>query len=162
MTGQATGIAVRHTMTVPLDPQSAFDLFTTGIGTWWPAQTDHHLSDVPATAMMEGHEGGRLYERDERGREYDWGRVRVWDAPGRLLLGWHLTPEWEFDEDPEMATEIEVTFEQAGDGRTRVSFEHRGFEVHGQAGLELRDSLGAEDGWFEVLGRYERAGATVG
>lgn len=125
MTGQATGIAVRHTMTVPLGPQSAFDLFTAGIGTWWPAQTDHHLSDVPATAMMEGHEGGRLYERDEQGRE------------------------------------IEVTFEQAGDGHTCVSFEHRGFEVHGQAGLELRDSLGAEDGWFEVLGRYQRAGATV-
>lgn len=55
------------------------------------------------------------------------------------------------------ATEVEVAFEQAGDGRTRVSFEHRGFEVHGQAGLELRDSLDAEDGWFEVLGHYELA-----
>jgi Activator of Hsp90 ATPase homolog 1-like protein len=157
MTAQATGVAVRHTMAVSLDPRDAFELFTAGIGRWWPAQTSHHLSDVPATAMMETHEGGRLYERDERGREYDWGLVRVWEPHGRVVLGWHLSPEWRFDSDPEKATEVEVTFERAGDERTRVSFEHRGFEVHGQAGLELRDSLGAEDGWFEVLGHYERA-----
>jgi hypothetical protein len=162
MSGQATGVAVRHAMTVSMDPRSAFELFTAGIGRWWPAQTGHHLSDLPATAMMEGREGGRLYERDERGREYDWGRVRVWEPPGRVVIGWHLSPEWSFDADPEMATEIEVSFEATGEGRTRVSFEHRGFEVHGQAGLELRDSLGAEDGWFEVLGEYERAGAAAG
>jgi hypothetical protein len=157
MTGQATGLAVRHAMRVPLDPRSAFDLFTAGIGTWWPAQTAHHLSDVPATVMMETHEGGRLYERDERGRELDWGRVRVWDPPGRVVLAWHLTPEWSFDPDPAMATEVEATFEPTGDVHTRVLFEHRGFEVHGKAGRQLCDSLDGEEGWFEVLRRYERA-----
>jgi hypothetical protein len=108
---------------------------------------------------MDTREGGRLYERDERGRELDWGRVRVWEPPGRVVLAWHLTPEWSFDPDPAKATEVEATFEVAGEGVTRVSFEHRGFEVHGQAGRELRDGLGAEDGWFEVLARYEGAAA---
>ncbi len=159
MMEQAAEITVRHAMTVPLDPQRAFDLFTAEIGMWWPAQTGHHLSDVPATAMMETREGGRLYERDERGRELDWGRVRVWDPPGRVVIAWHLSPEWSFDPDPAKATEVEATFEEEGERVTRVCFEHRGFEVHGQAGRELRDSLGADDGWVEVLAEYERAAA---
>jgi hypothetical protein len=159
MMEHAVGLAVRHTMTVPLDTESAFELFTAGMGTWWPAHTDHHLSDVPATAMMESRERGRLYERDERGREFGWGLVRVWEPPARVVFGWHLSPEWCFDADPAMATEVEVVFERSGDHRTRVSFEHRGFEVHGEAGRALCDSLGGEDGWLEVLREYERAAA---
>jgi hypothetical protein len=159
MTGQAVDLAIRHTMTVPLDAARAFELFTAGIGTWWPAQTGHHLSDVPATAAMETRRGGRLYERDERGRELDWGRVRAWEPPRRVLLAWHLSPEWSFDPDPAMATEIEVTFEEMGERLARVRFEHRGFEVHGEAGRQLHDGLAAGDGWFEVLARYEGAAA---
>jgi hypothetical protein len=159
MTAQAADTAIRHSMFVPLGVSTAFDLFTAGIGEWWPARTGHHLSDVPATAMLEPHEGGRLYEHDERGRELDWGLVRAWEPPRRVLLAWHLSPEWSFDPDPARATEIEVTFEEANDGLTRVSFEHGGFEVHGEPGRALRDALAAEDGWREVLGRYEQAAA---
>jgi uncharacterized protein YndB with AHSA1/START domain len=158
MTEQTMEVAVRHTMNVRLDGEGAFELFTAGIGTWWPAQTGHHLSDLPATAIMDTCQGGRLYERDEEGREFEWGRVRLWEPPRRVVLAWHLTPEWRFDPDPEMATEVEVICDDAG-GRTRVSFEHRGFEVHGEAGRALRDSLAADDGWPEVLARYERAAA---
>lgn len=159
MTEQVEGLAIRHTMNVPLDARRAFDLFTAGIGSWWPAQTAHHLSDVPATVTMETREGGRLYERDERGRELDWGRVRSWEPPGRVVLAWHLAPNWSFDPDPAKATKVEATFEDTSDGMARVAFEHSGFEVHGQAGRKLRDSLDGEEGWLEVLGRYERAAA---
>jgi hypothetical protein len=158
---QAAGVAIRHAMTVPLDPRRAFDRFTAEIGTWWPARTGHHLSDVPATAMMETREGGRLYERDDRGREFDWGWVRVWEPAGRVVLAWHLSPDWSFDPDPAKTTEVEVRFEPDGDGQTLVSFEHRGFEVHGQAGLALREALGADDGWLEVLRCYDRAVAAA-
>jgi uncharacterized protein YndB with AHSA1/START domain len=75
------------------------------------------------------------------------------------VLAWHLSPEWSFDPDPARATEVEATFEEEGERVTRVCFEHRGFEVYGKAGRELRDSLGAEDGWAEVLAEYERAAA---
>jgi uncharacterized protein YndB with AHSA1/START domain len=160
MTEQAAHLAIRHAMTVAVDVRRAFELFTAEMGTWWPARTGHHLSDLPATAMLETREGGRLYERDEQGRELDWGRVRDWEPPDRVVLGWHLTPEWRFDPDPAKATEVEVIFQETSPGQTRVSFEHRGFEVHGDAGRQLRDGLAAEDGWLEVLGRYARAAAS--
>jgi hypothetical protein len=157
MTEVAARLAIRHAMTVALDVRRAFELFTAEIGTWWPAKTGHHLSDLPATVVMETGEGGRLYERDEGSREFDWGGVRVWEPPGRVVLAWHLTPEWSFDPDPAKATEVEARFEEVRERRTLVSFEHRGFEVHGPAGRALRDSLAAEDGWVEVLAQYERA-----
>jgi uncharacterized protein YndB with AHSA1/START domain len=157
MTEQAARLAIRHAMNVALDVRRAFELFTAEMGTWWPAKTGHHLSDLPATAVMETREGGRLYERDERGRELDWGRVRAWEPPARVVLAWHLSPEWSFDPDPAKATEVEARFESAGDDLTLVSFEHRGFEVHGPAGRALRDSLGADNGWPEVLARYKTA-----
>jgi uncharacterized protein YndB with AHSA1/START domain len=161
MTEQAAHLAIRHAMTVAVEVRRAFELFTAEMSTWWPARTGHHLSDLPATAMLETREGGRLYERDEQGRELDWGRVREWEPPDRVVLAWHLTPEWRFDPDPAMATEVEVTFQESGDARTRVSFEHRGFEVHGAAGRALSESLGADDGWREVLGEFERAAAAM-
>jgi uncharacterized protein YndB with AHSA1/START domain len=156
MTELAARLAIRHAMNVALDVRRAFELFTAEIGTWWPAKTGHHISDLPATVVMETCEGGRLYERDEDSREFDWGLVRVWEPPGRVVLAWHLTPDWSFDPDPAQATEVEASFEPTVERRTLVSFEHRGFEVHGAAGLALRDSLGADDGWVEVLARYER------
>jgi Activator of Hsp90 ATPase homolog 1-like protein len=160
MSELAADVAIRYAMTVAQEVRRAFELFTADMGTWWPAHTGHHLSDVPATAMMETREGGRLWERDELGREFDWGHVRAWEPPGRVVLAWQLDPRWSFDPDPAKATEVEVTFEddEAG-GRTRVSFEHRGFEVHGEPGRQLRDALGAEEGWLEVLRRYEGAAA---
>lgn len=159
MTETTKGAVVGRTMTVPLDRERAFELFTAGIGSWWPAQTGHHLSDLPATAMMETCEDGRLHERDAQDREFDWGRVRVREPPRRVVLAWHLTPEWRFDPDPGVATEVELVFGETSDGLTRVDFEHRGFEIHGRPGLQLRDALAADDGWPEVLSRYERAAA---
>jgi hypothetical protein len=157
MSELAARLAIRHAMNVALDVRRAFELFTAEIGTWWPAKTGHHLGDLPATVVMDTGEGGRLYERDDESREFDWGRVRVWEPPGRVVLAWHLTPEWSFDPDPAKATEVEASFEGIDERRTLMSFEHRGFEVHGPAGRALHDSLGADDGWAEVLAEYGRA-----
>ena len=39
------------------------------------------------------------------------------DRPNRILLAWHLTPEWRYDPDAAKATEVEVTFIAEEDGR---------------------------------------------
>ena len=78
------------------------------------------------------------------------------DRPNRILLAWQLTPEWRFDPDEAKATHVEVTFEPE-DGGTRVTLEHRGFEVHGEAGAAMRESVGGEGGWAGLMDLYKNA-----
>ncbi len=148
--------AVTHSVLVPLKPDEAFELFTDRFGDWWPKDS-HHILDTPAAeAILEPRVSGRWYERAEDGSECDWGFVREIDRPERILLAWHLTPEWKFDPDPAKATEVEVLF-TAEEDQTRVTLQHRGFEVHGEAGPGMRESVGSDGGWSSLLQRYRAA-----
>ena len=148
--------AVTHSVLVPLAPDEAFELFTDRFGDWWPKDS-HHILDTPAAeVVLEPREGGRWYERAEDGRECDWGFVRQVDRPDRILLAWHLTPRWRFDPDPAKATEVEVLF-RAEEDQTRVTLEHRGFDVHGAAGAAMRESVGGDGGWSSLLEMYRAA-----
>ena len=148
--------AVTHSVLVPLSPDAAFELFTERFGDWWPKDS-HHIADAPcAEALLEPRAGGRWFERAEDGSECDWGYVRELDRPDRLVLAWHLTPDWKFDPDPSKATEVEVTF-SAEDDQTRVTLEHRGFEIHGESGAAMRESVSSEGGWPSLLELYRSA-----
>jgi uncharacterized protein YndB with AHSA1/START domain len=78
------------------------------------------------------------------------------ERPARILFAWQLTPAFEYDPDPAKQTEVEVTFEDQGDA-TRVTLEHRGFEVWGPEGPKMREGVAADGGWGQLLGVYERA-----
>jgi uncharacterized protein YndB with AHSA1/START domain len=148
--------AVTHSVLVPLEPDAAFELFTDRFGDWWPKDS-HHISDADAAyVVLEAREGGRWYERAEDGTECDWGYVRELERPGRILLAWHLSPEFRFDPDPAKATEVEVVFNAEGDG-TRVTLEHRGFDTHGEAGAAMRQSVSSDGGWSSLLAMYRDA-----
>ena len=148
--------AVTHSVLVPLAQDEAFELFTDRFSDWWPKDS-HHILDTPAAeAILEPRVGGRWYERAGDGRECDWGYVRELDRPERILLAWHLTPEWKFDPDPAKATEVEVLF-TAEEDQTRVTLQHRGFEVHGEAGPGMRDSVASDGGWSSLMDRYRAA-----
>src|SRR4029078_13520462 len=54
-------------------PDHAFDVWTTRIGMWWPP--DHTMSGDPDTVAIEGHVGGRIFERTRARAETDWGGV---------------------------------------------------------------------------------------
>jgi uncharacterized protein YndB with AHSA1/START domain len=148
--------AVTHSVLVPLAPDAAFELFTDRFGDWWPKDSHHILDSPAAEAILEPREGGRWYERANDGSECDWGYVREVDRPARIRLAWHLTPEWKFDPDPAKATEVEVTFTAENDG-TRVTLEHRGFAVHGDAGAAMRTSVDSDGGWSSLLEMYRNA-----
>jgi uncharacterized protein YndB with AHSA1/START domain len=149
--------AVTQSVLVPLAPGAAFELFTDRFSEWWPTDSHHILEDAEGVeALLEARAGGRWFERAGDGRECDWGRVLELDRPSRILLAWQLTPQWKFDPDMENATQVEVTFEPDGDG-TRVTLEHRGFDVHGEAGAAMRESVSAEGGWAQLMELYRNA-----
>ena len=50
-------------------------------------------------------------------------RLLTWDPPQRVVFGWHLGPEWKYNPDPALSTEVEVRFIAEGTG-TRVELEH--------------------------------------
>jgi uncharacterized protein YndB with AHSA1/START domain len=158
MTEQATTSAVRHEVTVPIDSERAFRLFTEEIGTWWPSE-DYKILEGPVTEVFEAREGGRWYERGEDGSEFTVGTILVWEPPSRFVMTWQLTPDWSFEPDLERATKIEVQFKELEAGGTRVSLEHRGFEAYGEAGAKMRGEVGSEGGWPALMERYKEVAA---
>jgi uncharacterized protein YndB with AHSA1/START domain len=155
MTEQTT-VAVRRSVTVDAPPERAFDVFTYGFSTWWPLETHHIGAAKAAEGVMEPRAGGRWYERDADGNECDWGYVTAFEPPHRVLLAWHLTPDFTYDPDPAKATEVEVTF-TAVEGGTLVELEHRGFEKHGETGAKMADAVSAQGGWGELLELFAKA-----
>ncbi|MBD0330334.1 MAG: SRPBCC domain-containing protein [Thermoleophilia bacterium] len=142
----AQELTVRKTVTVPLAPERAFELFTERIGEWWPLGRYSIRGDAAETAVFEPREGGRVYERTRAGEESEWARVLAYAPPSRFVLAWHVNPS-------RAATELEVRF-TAADGGTRVDLEHRGWDSE-----ESRS--GYDGGWDEVLARYVAAAAAA-
>ncbi|MGW6282130.1 SRPBCC domain-containing protein [Kribbella sp. NPDC055071] len=145
---------VRQEVVVPVDPRRAFELYVNRPGRAHPADGQ---SGDPLRIVYEPFAGGRWYEVDRSGREYEWGRVLTWDPPHRLTLAWMVgaaTGEWAFDPDPAHASLAEITFEPI-DGGTRVAVEHTGFERHGRGADSIR--RGVSTGWAEDLHDLQRA-----
>lgn len=127
----------------------AFDVFAQNMSSWWDLE-HHHIGPVKAVeAVVEPRAGGRWYEKGEDGSECDWGRVLAYEPPTRLLLTWQISAVWAFE--PELHTEVEVTFERDGDGATRVTLEHRGLEQYGPAEATIRKILESPAGWPSTL-----------
>ena len=74
-----------------------------------------------------------------------------------MLLAWHLDAKFEFHADPDRASELELRFVAAGQHQTRVEFEHRAIERHGQGYEKLRDAL--DGGWAGILDEFVRVAA---
>ena len=153
--------AVLVSVVVEASQQRAFDLFTNGFGTWWPLESHHVGERVAVDAVMEARAGGRWFERAADGTECEWGRVLEWEAPSRVLLAWHLSPDFAYDPDPAFATEVEVRFVPEGPSSTRVELEHRGFAVYGERGDGLRSAVGSAGGWPGLVQAYAEAAANA-
>ena len=155
---QATIAPVRYTVTVPISAQRAFTLFTEGFNTWW---IGHHIGKAElAEAVIEPRVDGRWYERGVDGSECDWGKVLVYEPPGRLVLTWQLNSEFEYDPDVAHASEVEVRFTEA-DGQTTMDFEHRYIERLSAGAEELAKSVGSSGGWPGILDLYAKAAAAA-
>ena len=70
------------------------------------------------------------------------------------VLAWQLGPEWKYN--PDLITEVEVTFTPDGDG-TLVNLEHRDLERMGDGAPAMREAIDAPGGWSGLLELYSQA-----
>ena len=143
---------VRKSVRVDAGAARAFDVFTAGLTRWWP-RTHHIGAAAMKDAVIEPRVGGRWYERGEDGSECEWGKVLVWEPPYRVVLAWHITPQFKYD--PTRFSEVEVRFIAEGAAVTRVDLEHRDLDRFGaDEGAQMREKVDAPNGWSAIMALY--------
>ncbi|WP_327104538.1 SRPBCC domain-containing protein [Nonomuraea glycinis] len=110
--------SVQAGVTVPVDPGTAFRVFTDEIDRWY-VRGPHSWVD-PERAVGIRFEDGFLREVWSDGGHVDTGRIVAWEPPHRLV--------WADLINPTGRMEIEVAF-TAVEGGTRVLLEHRGLDT---------------------------------
>jgi uncharacterized protein YndB with AHSA1/START domain len=140
---------VRKSIRVKASQARAFEVFTSGLGRWWPL--DHGIGKTPRkAAIMETRPGGRWFELAEDGTETTVGKIIAWEPPRRFVMTWDINSEWK--PDTKVSSEVEVRFVADGDA-TRVELEHRKFELMGaEGGEKMRKDV--DGGWPMMLERF--------
>ncbi|MFI6317422.1 SRPBCC domain-containing protein [Nonomuraea sp. NPDC050556] len=110
--------AVQATVTVPVDQQTAFAVFTAEIDAWYVRGPHSWVDQAKAVGIR--FVDGYLRELWSDGGHVDVGRVIAWEPPHRLA--------WADLLNDGAAMEIEVVFTPDGDG-TSVTLEHRGLDT---------------------------------
>jgi hypothetical protein len=136
---------VRKSVTINRTLDEAFRLFTAEITAWWPKDRYSVSQERTREVVLEPRVGGAIYEVRDDGQTFPWGRVDVWEPPGRLVMSWHPGRE------AEVAQEVEVRFTAVAEG-TRVDLEHRNWTRLGEEAGVVRDRY--RNGWTEVLGTH--------
>jgi uncharacterized protein YndB with AHSA1/START domain len=148
-----TAAPVRKDVLVACSPDRAFQVFAAEMDRWWLKSHSIAASGL-ARLVVEPFAGGAWYEIGTKGERCNWGHVAAWEPPARLLLIWRLTPEFTYD--PDLHTEVEVTFTAEGAG-TRVRLEHRMLENYGAAGAQMAHAFDSPNGWRGLLAAFGAA-----
>jgi uncharacterized protein YndB with AHSA1/START domain len=153
---QGPATSVRAAIEVEAPIERAFRVFTEQFDRVKPRE--HNMLGVEiAESVIEPYAGGRVYDRGVDGSEFQWGRVIAFEPPTRLVLGWHLNPQFQVESDLDKTSEVELRFIAESPDRTRVELEHRYLDRHGDGWENERDAVGGDDGWPVYLRRFREA-----
>ena len=152
MTARVKIAPVSKSIRVNATQAHAAEVFTSGLGRWWPRE--HGIGKKPMKAVvMETRLGGRWYELSEDGSQATVGKIIVWEPPRRFVMTWDINSQWK--PDSTVNSEVEVRFIAEGANATRVELEHRKFEPMGaEAGESMRNDV--ERGWPGMLERFKQ------
>jgi uncharacterized protein YndB with AHSA1/START domain len=146
---------VRRSVTVGCDPAAAFELFTAGMGHWWPLEThaiavDRETGQRAVAVVFEPRVGGEVLEVADDGSRAHWATVLAWDPPRGFLLAWQPNV------DRPAPSELELRFTAVAEG-TLVELEHRGWERLGDGAAQAREGYASEAGWVTTLRHFAAA-----
>jgi hypothetical protein len=150
-TESAAVVEVARSVSVPLSPARAFELFTTRMTDFWPKEHSIGNSEI-AEVVVEPHSGGRWFERGTDGSECQWGRIALWEPPRKVVLLWQIGADWCFD--PAFETEVEVTFTEESTDRTRLDLRHRNLQRYGGNAEQMQAIFDDPKGWAGTLASF--------
>jgi uncharacterized protein YndB with AHSA1/START domain len=149
----ADDAVVRREIVVNAPLDKAFTVFTDRFGDFKPPE--HNMLRVPiAETVFEPKVGGHIVDRGADGSECRWARILAYDPPNRVVFSWDIGPTWQVESDPDLTSEVEVTFNAETPDRTRVELEHRHLDRHGPGWESVRDGIAHDQGWPLYLDRY--------
>ena len=155
MSTQAAETSVSNAIVVDAPQERAFEVFTAGIGTWFPSE--YNLMDTEIVErVFEPRVGGHIYDKGANGGECHWGRVLAYEPPSRVVFSWDIGAYWQIETDPDKTSEVEVRFTPEGE-RTRVELEHRHLDRHGDGWEGMREGVSSPTAWPLYLERYDAA-----
>jgi uncharacterized protein YciI len=133
---------IRREILVDADPAAAFEVFTAGLGQWWPLE---ELS-VHGKGTAVAFEDEQIVERSADGEIAVWGTVTRWEPPDAVAFTWHP------GQPAERASHVVVTFAAAGT-QTLVRLEHAGWDVFADPAAARAEY---DHGWPVVLDQYQK------
>jgi hypothetical protein len=73
-------------------------------------------------------------------------RISYSPPPARVVFSWLISPRWQIETNPDLASEVEVRFIAETPERTRVELEHRNLDRRGTGWESVRDGVDNEAG----------------
>ena len=144
---------VRKIVRVKAPIAHAFEVFTSGLTRWWPA--NHGIGKKPIRkVLMEPRQPAAAGSRfPEDGTETSVAAITVWEPPHRLVMLWHINAQWK--PDLAMKSEVDIRFSAEAPDATRVELVHHKFETMGaEAGASLRRDV--DGGWPGLIERFAK------
>ena len=146
---------VRTTIDVSVPPDRAFEVFTTGIDSWWTRA--HHVQTGELKEMgVDPFVGGRMWEENDAGEVCTWGSVLTWSPPLVFAFSWLIGPDWAVPGPDAPGSRVTVTFTPTATG-TSVTLIHDQLDAHGPGWESVRDGVGSDAGWPAGLRQFAAA-----
>jgi uncharacterized protein YndB with AHSA1/START domain len=118
---------VTVSVTVPVDPATAFAIFTTETNLWWQSGPKFRIAGKqPGVLRFEPWLGGRFMEEFESPsgpQVFTKGSITVWQPPEQFQFEWRGV-----NFAPGESTQVQVVFDAVPTG-TRVTVRHSGWAV---------------------------------
>ena len=146
---------VLATIDVSVPPDRAFEVFTTGIDSWWTRA--HHVQTGELKEMgVDPFVGGRMWEENDAGEVCTWGSVLTWSPPLVFAFSWLIGPDWAVPGPDAPGSRGTVTFTPTATG-TSVTLIHDQLDAHGPGWESVREGVGSDAGWPAGLRQFAAA-----
>ena len=153
ITKSTTMSAIIKMTDVPLSSAMAFNKFINELQMWWPKE--YTWSKDKLVLLKMGNNVNELCsEIGPDNFHCDWGKILEIEQGKKIKFSWQIDYNRVPQPDPAKASEVEVTFENAGAANCSVKIIHRNLDKHEIKQHLYFEALNGQHGWDYILGCF--------